>query len=295
MAVQTWRDEVKIPSQEKPQDYVGVAVGGAPVNRLSLFAGPKDLSILKRVNPKLTQLVDYGFFAILARPLFVCLQWMNQTLIHNYGWSIIIITVVINFLLLPVKFTSMRSMKKMQDLAPAVQAINAKYKGVGIRDPKKSNQNEEMMELYKKHGVNPMGGCLPMLLPIPFFFAFYKMLAVAIELRGAQWLWVTDLSQPEHLPIHILPITMVVTQIFMSKITPTSPAANPSQQRMMTLMMPLMLGIFLYSAQSGLVLYWLTGNVVAILQQFLFNHIYHSPKSVTAEVTAVAKKKKVRV
>jgi YidC/Oxa1 family membrane protein insertase len=294
LEVQTWSDQVKLSADAKPEAHVGVAVGGEGENRLTLFAGPKNLDILESVSPKLTQIVDYGWFSILARPLFISLKWLDDTLIHNWGWSIIVITIVINSLMLPLKFSSMRSMKKMQDLAPLVKAINDKYKGIGMRDPKKAQQNEEMMALYKKNGVNPMGGCLPMALQMPFFFAFYKMLAVAIELRGANWLWVTDLSQPEHLAIHVLPITMVVTQVLMGKISPTSPAADASQQRMMTLLMPVMLGIFLYNAQSGLVLYWLTSNVVAILQQVLFNRLIPKQSPIVPEVSAPAKKRKVR-
>ena len=153
----------------------------------------------RRISPKLEQLVDFGWFAFLAKPLFLALHWLHDNCIHNYGWSIILITMIINFALLPLKITSLKSMKKMQALQPQIAAINDKYKGIGMRDPKKQEQNQEVMALYKKHGVNPMGGCVPMVLQIPFFIAFYKVLSVAIELRGADWLWVTDLSRPETL------------------------------------------------------------------------------------------------
>src|SRR5690349_20741704 len=136
--------------------------------------------------------------------------------------------------------TNMKSMRKMQALKPQIDAINAKYKGVSLRDPKKGDQNQEVMELYKKHGVNPMGGCVPMLLQIPFFIAFYKVFTVSVEMRGAPWLWVTDLSQAEHWQIKILPLVMIASQFIMQKMTP-QPAGDPAQQKMM-MFMPLLFG-----------------------------------------------------
>ena len=191
-------------------------------------------------------------------------------MVHNYGWAIILVTIVINILLFPLKITSMKSMKKMQALQPQIAAINDKYKGVGVRDPQGRDKNEEVMDLYKKNGVNPVGGCLPMVLQIPFFIAFYKVLSVSIEMRGASWLWVHDLSSREHLPIHILPIVMIVTQFILQKMTPTSAGVDPSQQKMM-MFMPLMFGFMFYNLPSGLVLYYLTGNLVGIAQQLFFN------------------------
>lgn len=179
------------------------------------------------------------------------------------------VTIIINFALLPLKFKSMKSMKKMQGLQPEIAKINAKYKNIGLRDPRKAEQNQETMALYKKHGVNPMGGCIPMLVQIPFFFAFYKVLVVAIEMRGASWLWVSDLSQPENLPIRILPVAMVISQFIMQKMTPTT-SADPTQQKIM-MFMPLIFGFMFYQFQSGLVLYWLTSNVVGVAQQWFIN------------------------
>jgi YidC/Oxa1 family membrane protein insertase len=265
--VVTFSDSVPVGTKEEA--YVGAGLGGEGKNEFSLFVGPKDLDLLRRVDPKLSSLIDFGWFAFLAKPLFLVLNWLDDHWFHNYGWAIVFITIAINFLLLPLKFTSLKSMKKMQLLQPQISAINQKYKGISIRDPRKAQQNQEVMELYKKHGVNPMGGCMPMVLQIPFFIAFYKVLSVAIELRGAEWLWVGDLSQPEHLPIRILPVTMIVTQFIMQKMTPsTSP--DPSQQKIMMLM-PLVLGFMFYGVSSGLVLYWLTSNVVQIVQQWFFN------------------------
>jgi YidC/Oxa1 family membrane protein insertase len=172
---------------------------------------------------------------------------------HNYGWAIILITVVLNILLLPLKFSSMKSAKKMQSLQPELKKIQEKYSSLPLRDPRRTEQNEEMMSLYKKHGVNPMGGCLPLLIQMPFLFAFYKVLTVAIEMRGASWLWVNDLSQPETIAIRLLPVLLIVTQFILQKMTPTA-GMDPAQARIM-LIMPLFLGFMFYYQSAGLVLY----------------------------------------
>ena len=287
--VRTVKDDLAGPSG-KEESYVGVAVGGDSINRFSIFAGPKDIDILRKVDPRLEQLIDWGFFGIIAKPLFLALHWMNDTLVHNYGWSIVILTIGINLLLFPLRLTSLKSQKKMQALQPHIQAINAKYKGLSLRDPKKAEQNQEVMDLYKKHGVNPMGGCLPMIIQLPILWAIYKVLTVTIELRGAHWLWITDLSQPEALAIHILPIIMIVTQYFQQRMTP-SPGMDPAQAKMMQFM-PLMFGFFFYNMSSGLVLYWLTGNLVGIVQQWTMNKIMPAPQ---IEPPKVPPKKKTRV
>ncbi|HYP08490.1 MAG TPA: membrane protein insertase YidC [Bryobacteraceae bacterium] len=271
--IRTVSDTVAGVENAKEEPHVGAAVGGDGRNQFALFVGPKDVDLLRRVDPKLEQVVDFGWFSILAKPIFVAMQWLNTNYLHNYGWSIVVLTIVINFLLLPLKLSGMKSMRKMSSLQPQIQAINEKYKNVGIRDPRKAEQNQEVMDLYKKHGVNPLGaGCLPLLLQIPFFFAFYKVLSVAIEMRGANWLWVTDLSQPETIAIRVLPILMVATQFILQKMTPPTPGADPAQQKMM-MFMPLMMGVFFYTAISGLVLYWLTSNVVQLVQQWFINRM----------------------
>ena len=253
----------------KDEKRVGVGVGGEGLNSLSLFVGPKDTDLLRDVNPKLVQVVDWGFFGVIAKPLFLVLSWTPRHLAGNYGWSIVLVTLVINMVLFPLKITGMKSSKKMQALQPQIKAINEKYKGISMKDPRKTEQNQEVMDLYKKNGVNPVGGCLPMLLQLPFLYAFYKVLAVAIEMRGSHWLWVTDLSQPESLAIHLLPILLVITQFAMQKMTP-QPGVDPAQAKMM-MFMPLMFGYMFYFASAGLVLYWLTSNVVGIVQQWLLN------------------------
>ena len=275
---------------EKNEWFAGVAVGGEATNAFQVFVGPKDQDLLKSVAPRLEQIVDWGWFGVIAKPLFLALNWMNDKFIHNYGWSIVILTVVINFLLLPLKLTSLKSMKQMSSLQPEIKAINAKYAGMSLKDPKKAQQNEEIMGLYKKHGVNPASGCAPMLLQIPFFIAFYKVLSVAIEMRGANWLWVTDLSRPEDLAIRVLPLAMIGSQFFLQKMTPNT-SGDPQQQRIM-LMMPLFLGFMFYGQSSGLVLYWLTSNVVGIVQQLFFNRMAQAPAPPAATAVLNVKKKK---
>ncbi|MCU0228160.1 MAG: membrane protein insertase YidC, partial [Bryobacterales bacterium] len=203
---------------------------------------------------------------------------------------IILLTIAINFVMLPLKVTSMKSMKKMQALQPQIQAINDRYKGISLRDPRKQQQNQEVMELYQKNNVNPAAGCVPMLLQIPFFFAFYQVLSVAIELRGATWLWVEDLSRPETFAIRILPLTMVVSQIFMQRLTP-SPSTDPTQKMMMNTM-PLVFGVIFWWASSGLVLYWLTSNLVGIVQQLFINKFTESSAVVPVVVESKASKRR---
>ena len=268
--VMTFSDNVRTVLEQTPAPFTGVAVSDGPVNRFRLFVGPKDVDLLKRVDPKLEQVVDFGWLSILAKPLFLIVSWFNGAFVHNFGWSIVLVTVAINFVMFPLKLSNMKSMRKMQALKPQIDAINQKYKNLKMTDPKQAEKNQEVMDLYKKHGVNPMGGCFPMLLQLPFFIAFYKVFTVSVEMRGAPWLWVTDLSQPEHLPIKILPLIMIATQFYMQKMTPQT-NVDPSQQKMMMLM-PLVFGFMFYNFPSGLVLYYLTSNLVSMGQQWFFNH-----------------------
>ena len=262
-------DTVASPFEKEEAPFVGTAVGGTGSSAFSLFIGPKDVDTLRKVNPKLEQIVDFGWFAIIAKPLFLILHFLNDQYVHNYGWSIILITLIINILLFPLKLTNMKSMKKMQRLQPQIAAINAKYKDLPLRDPRQQNKNQETMDLYKANGANPVGGCLPLLIQMPFLFAFYKVLSVSIEMRSASWFWVHDLSQPEQLAIRVLPLLLIITGFVMQKMTPAA-GGDPAQQKMMQFM-PLMMGFFFWKASSGLVLYWLTGNLVGILQQWFFN------------------------
>jgi YidC/Oxa1 family membrane protein insertase len=284
LEVRTYSDNVTLPHEEKPAAYAGVGVASGPQNDLSLFVGPKDIDILRQVNPKLGTIIDWGFFGVIAKPLFLSLNWVRDHWTSNYGWAIILVTLIINLALFPLRLTSLKSARKMQKLQPQIQAINARYKNISMRDPKKAEQNQEVMALYKKEGVNPVGGCLPMIIQLPFLYAFYRVLSIAIELRHAPWLWVKDLSGPETLPIHLLPIILVVTQFFSQKLTPAA-GVDPNQQRMM-MIMPLMFGFMFYYLSSGLVLYYLTGNLVGIAQQLIINRFMPTPVSAPAGAPA---------
>jgi YidC/Oxa1 family membrane protein insertase len=286
----TFSDTVRTTFEEKPAPFAGAAVSDGATNKFALFVGPKDVDLLKRINPKLEQVVDFGWLSFLAKPLFLIVNWFNSAFVHNFGWSIVVVTIVINSILFPLRLSNMKSMKKMQALKPQIDAINAKYKNISLRDPKKADQNQEVMALYKKYGVNPMGGCVPMLIQLPFFIAFYKVFMVSVEMRGANWLWVTDLSQPETLPIHILPIIMIASQFLMQKMTPQA-TGDPNQQRMM-MFMPLIFGFMFYNFASGLVLYYLTSNLVGIGQQWFFNHTALADEA--AQSVALPKKKNGR-
>ena len=267
----TFSNNAKTVFQEKELPFAGVAVSDGLENKFELFVGPKDLDLLGKINPKLSQLVNFGsWIGFLAKPLFLITNWFNDAFVHSFGWSIVLVTIALNMILFPIKLSNMKSMRKMQALKPQIDAINQKYKNISLRDPRKAEQNQEVMELYKKNGVNPMGGCFPMLLQIPFFFAFYKVFTISVEMRGTSWLWVTDLSQAETLPIHILPVIMIASQFFMQKMTP-QPQGDPSQQKIM-MFMPLIFGFMFYNFPSGLVLYYLTSNLVSMGQQWFFNH-----------------------
>ena len=274
--VRTYSDNVKITGENDPVQYAGVGLSTGPQNSFSFFVGPKDTHVMEGVNPKLGTLIDWGFFGIIAKPLFQSLNYVaNHWTAHNYGWAIILVTLIINTCLFPIRLSSLKSARKMQKLQPQLKAINEKYKNVKINDPKKAEQNQEVMDLYKKEGVNPVGGCLPLVLQLPFFYAFYKVLNISIDLRHAPWLWVSDLSEPETFFIRLLPIVMIVTQFLTQKLTPQA-GVDPTQQKMF-MFMPLMLGFFFYNLSSGLVLYYLTGNLVGIVFQLIVNRFMPAP------------------
>jgi YidC/Oxa1 family membrane protein insertase len=277
----------------KSDPRVGAAVGGEASNTFSFFAGPKDYKLLGKINPKLEQLIDWTWIGIslgfIAKPIFLVLSWTADHITGNYGWAIILVTIGINTVLFPLRLTSMKSSKKMQAIQPLIKEMNERYKGLSIKDPRQAEKNQEMMDLYKKHGINPLGGCLPMLIQLPFLVAFYKVLGVTIELRGASWLWVHDLSQPETLAIRLLPLILMATQFLQQKMTP-QPGVDQSQQKMMMWLMPAMMCYIFYFLSSGLVLYYLTSNLVGIAQQVLLNRA--TPAPIPVEVKPAPKKKR---
>jgi YidC/Oxa1 family membrane protein insertase len=284
-AIVTLRNALEIPHNvsdpnDKQQDKVdvyGVAVGslkGATETRL--YVGPKALADLQSVSvpgitgaePDLRSVIDFGWLGLIARPLFLWLKWMYSHIVANWGWAILLQTLVINLALLPLRLSQMKSMLKMQRVAPQIKSIQEKYKKYSLRDPRKAEMNQEISALYKKEGVNPAGGCLPLLIQMPFLFAYYRMLNVAMDLRQAPWLWIHDLSSPD--PRYILPIAIVVTMFFMQRMTPQA-GMDPAQQKMMNFMMPAMMGFISKNLPAGLSLYWAMGQLIGIVQQAALN------------------------
>jgi len=279
----TLRNALEIPhggsdtKQMDKIDVLGAAVGslkGATDARL--YVGPKALSDLEAVpvpgitgaEPDLRAVVDFGWLGIIARPLFLWLKWMHSHIVANWGWAILLQTLVINLALLPLRLTQMKSMLKMQRVAPQIKSIQEKYKKYSLRDPRKAEMNQEISALYKQEGVNPAGGCLPLVIQMPFLFAYYRMLNVAMDLRHAPWLWIHDLSAPD--PWHILPVAIIVTMLVMQRMTPQA-GMDPAQQKMMNIMMPGMLGLMSWNLPAGLGLYWSAGQLIGIVQQSVMN------------------------
>lgn len=250
-----------------PEIAAGSSKGG-PLN-LRLLVGPKNLDELKQVRPPLNELVQFGWLAIIAEPLFYLLRWIHNY-IPNYGWAIVALTIGLNMVLLPLRIKSTRSMQKMQKVAPEVKAIQDRYKKYSMKDPRKAKMNEEVMAVYSREGINPLGGCLPTLLQMPIWFALYRMLNVTIELRHAPWIgWLQDLSSKD--PYYILPVLMAISMYAMQKMTPT-PGGDPAQQKMMALMPVMFGGMFIiFPVSSGLVLYIFTSNLVNMAQQYFLN------------------------
>ena len=227
------------------------------------YLGPKDFEVLRAVDPGLAGLIDYGWFTWLVKPLLFMLKFVYHY-IGNYGWAIIILTFIINLALFPVRYKQMASMKKMSELQPKIRSIQDRYKRLKRDDPRKQDMNAEMMALYKEHGVNPLGGCLPLLVQMPFLFAFYRMLASSFELRGAPFmLWIQDLSK--HDPYYVTPIVMGVTMLLQQMMTP-SPGQDPTQRRMM-MVLPVMFTFFFLNMSSGLTVYFLFSNVFGMMFQ----------------------------
>jgi len=252
----------KTETEIVPQVAVGLAAPGTLDVRV--YAGPKSIDGLKLVHPPLNSLVQFGWWGFIAEPLFYSLQWMHKY-VSNYGWAIVLITIAINMVMFPLKVKSMRSMMKMQKVAPEVKSIQEKYKKYSMRDPRKAEMNKEVMAVYSREGINPLGSCWPTLIQMPIWFGLYRMLANMIELRHTPWFgWIHDLSARD--PYFILPILMAVSMYFMQKMTPT-PGMDPAQAKMMGLT-PLIFGGMFALYPSGLSVYILTSNVVGIGQQW---------------------------
>jgi len=272
----------------KPVSSLIVTAAMPPDTPVRVYVGPKQREWLTKADPQLATVIDWGYFEFIAKPLVFFLLAI-YSFIGNFGWSIIILTVIVNLVLFPLKLKQQVSMLKMQKIQPHMKRLQDQYKKLKANDPKKAQVQSEMMGLYKEHGVNPMGGCLPLLLQMPFFLGFYSALFYSIELRRAPWiLWIKDLSQ--HDPYWVIPILMAVAMIAQQKLTPT-PNVDPVQARMM-LIMPVMMTFLFLSYPSGLSLYWLTGSVVGVGQQIFMNK-YWSPKA-EAKLNASSKRNEPR-
>ena len=235
----------------------------------TFFMGPKAFNLLRSIDAELVRAIDYGMFAWLVVPLLGALNWVNGY-VGNYGWSIIVLTFLINVAIFPLRHKSVVSMKKMQELKPEIDAVQARYGKLKATDPERQKMNQEVMEVYKKAGVNPASGCVPMLLTMPILFAFYSMLAYSIELRGAPFgLWIKDLSIYD--PFYVAPVLTGITMLVQQRMTPQT-STDPVQQKMFMLMPVIFTVMFLW-APSGLNIYWLVNNVLAIGQQYFTNKL----------------------
>ena len=258
---------------------LGAAVGSmnTPVS-LRVFAGPKVISVLTSVKstsangtetgPNLEPILNFGWFGWIAKPLFVVLRFTYDHIVANWGWSILILTLLLNLLMLPTRITMMKSALKMQRIQPEMQQIKEKYKKYKATDPRRQDMNKEIMELQRREGVNMFGGCLPMLIQYPLLYGFYEMLENVIELRHAHWFWLHDLAAPDAL--HILPIFVILTMFTTSYLSP-SPGVDPAQQKMMAFMMPLMFGFIMLNIGSGVALYWAASNLITTGMQVVMN------------------------
>jgi YidC/Oxa1 family membrane protein insertase len=271
--------------------------GQEATNQFTIFAGPKVYSMLACLGEQLDNHLDlvmgFGWFGVISKALLAVMNWLHSGIGLPYGLAIIFITVVIRLAIWPITRASTRSMKRMQELQPQIKALQEKYKD----DPQKFQQKS--WEFYKKNKVNPLGGCLPMVLQIPVFFGFYSMLRSAIELRGAHFLWMGDLSQPDTIftlpllghafPINPMPLIMGASQIWQATMTPVSPGMDPAQQKMMRFM-PLMMVYICYNYSSGLALYWTCSNLMTILQNKLTKTKAATPGALVPAAAGAKKK-----
>jgi YidC/Oxa1 family membrane protein insertase len=256
-----------------------MAFQSAP-NGLRFFVGPKQFDLLRAADAELVRVINFGFFAWLVVPLLSTLKWLYG-FTGNYGWSIILLTIIINLVMFPLRHKSAVAMRKMQALQPQMKAIQEKYAHLKMTDPDRQKMNTEVTALYRERGVNPASGCVPMLLTLPVLLAFYALLSQAIELRGAPFtLWIRDLSGAD--PYYVIPALMGVTMLWQQKVTPA--AMDPAQQKVM-MIMPIMFTAMMIFSPSGVVLYWFVSNLWAIGQQYFTNWMIGPPTPVAPPAT----------
>jgi YidC/Oxa1 family membrane protein insertase len=253
--------------QSEAVPEVATATTAQPM-AMRVFVGPKDYDVLKAMHPPLNSLVQFGWLEFIADPLFHVMKWL-QNYIPNWGWTIVVLTLVINMVLFPLKISGYRTQLKMQRVAPEIKQIQERYKKYKINDPRKAEMNKEIMAIYSREKINPVSGCFQMFVQMPIWFGLNSALRYAIELRHAHWMWIRDLSSKD--PFYILPATMGLSMYLSSKMMPMT-ATDPQQAQMLKLMpisMAVMFVIFPFS--SGLALYILTSNLILILQQWYLN------------------------
>jgi YidC/Oxa1 family membrane protein insertase len=255
------------------RDYIGYDITFAqPPAVARFYIGPKELGALKAVDPQMVPAIWFGMFSFLSVPLLSALNWIHG-FVGNYGWSILLLTVLINAVMFPLRHKSFVSMRKMQEIQPQVKMIQDRYSKLKMSDPGRQKMNTELMDLYRAKGVNPASGCIPMLLTFPVLLAFYGLLSEAIELRGAPFmLWIHDLSVAD--PYYVTPILMGLSQLAQQRMAPAQ--ADPAQQKML-MVMPIVFTFLFITSPSGLALYWLASNVLLIGQQVLTNYLIGPP------------------
>ena len=246
------------------------------------YVGQKEYKVLESINPVLTNAIEYGWFTFAAKPLFAFLSWL-YSIFGNWGWSIVALTLVIRAILYPLTYKGMMSMQKIKKISPQIKELQAKHKG----DPQR--MNKAVMDMYKKHNANPLGGCLPMVMQIPVFFAIYRVLLNAVELQGAEWiLWITDLSRMDQ--YFVLPILMGASMYYQQKLTPSN-FTDPIQEKVFKFL-PVIFTFFFVTFPAGLVLYWFVNNLFSIGQQFIVNAQFKNAND--AEVALANTKKSER-
>ncbi len=262
------------PNAVDQMPLLGAAVGTVAGGEFStrLFVGPKLLDLLDSVHTatgeNLEHVVSFGWWGWIAKPMLLVLRYFVTHGIPNWGWAILVLTLILNLAMLPTRVMMMKSSLKMQRIQPQMDSIKAKYAKYKTTDPRRQEMNKEMFDLQRKEGVNMFGGCLPMLLQYPLLFGFYRMLMYAIELRQAHWLWLTDLSAPD--AMHILPLSVIVS-MFLSQFFTPSPGMDQKQQRMMAFMMPAVFGVMMWNIGSGVALYWAGSNLLGVATQMVMN------------------------
>jgi YidC/Oxa1 family membrane protein insertase len=256
---------------------------------VKFFAGPKDFGVLTAIDPRVAEAINFGYFRVIVVPLLNSLKGINKY-VANYGWAIVILTVILNVIIFPLRHKSVVSMRKMQEIQPEVKAIQDRYAKLKATDPAKQKMNQELMGLYKARGVNPASGCVPILLTFPLIFAFYALLSTAIELRGAPFiLWIHDLSA--HDPYYVTPVLMGASQLWQQWMMPAT-GVDPAQQKMM-MFMPIMFTFMFLWAPAGLAVYWLVSNVWQIGQQYVTNYMIGPPSVRTVRPAAERRVKRV--